>query len=294
MNHLDALEAESIYILREVAAQFRKPALLFSGGKDSTVIVHLAKLAFHPDRIPFPLVHVDTEHNFAETIEFRDKLARDLGAKLIVRSVGETIKQGKAQEINGSRNAIQSVTLLDTIAEFGFDGVIGGARRDEEKARAKERIFSFRNEFGQWEPRDQRPELWNLFNGRVKPGEHMRVFPLSNWTELDIWHYIQREQIELPSVYFSHRRACRKMGTGMLLADSTITEVLGGESIGERMVRCRTVGDLTCTGLVESTVTDIDGVIREILASKVTERGSRADDRVTESAMEDRKKRGYF
>ncbi|MFI5362539.1 MAG: sulfate adenylyltransferase subunit CysD [Elusimicrobiota bacterium] len=297
MNQLRELEAEAIYILREAGAQARRPCLLFSGGKDSTCIAHLAAKAFRPGRFPFPLLHVDTGHNFPETLEFRDWLAAELGEELLVRRVQDSIDQGRAVEPSNprtGRNALQSVTLLDAIAELKFDAVIGGARRDEEKARAKERIFSFRDEFGQWEPRTQRPELWNLYNGRVRPGEHMRVFPLSNWTELDIWAYIQEEGITLPSIYFSHARRCVRRADGSLLASCAHVRPDSGESEAHLKVRCRTVGDMTCTGLVESEAATIDEVIGEIVAATTSERGSRLDDKLSETAMEDRKRQGYF
>jgi sulfate adenylyltransferase subunit 2 len=297
MNHLRELEAESIYILREAAAQARRPCLLFSGGKDSTCIAHLAAKAFRPGRFPFPMLHVDTGQNFPETLEFRDRLARELGEELIVRSVQDSIDRGRAVDPANprtGRNALQSVTLLDAIAELKFDAVIGGARRDEEKARAKERVFSFRNEFGQWEPRAQRPELWNLYNGRVLPGEHMRVFPLSNWTELDIWAYIQEESIPLPTIYFSHERSCVRREDGGLLASCEAVRPAQAEREERLWVRCRTVGDMTCTGLVESRAATIDAVIGEIVAATTSERGTRMDDKVSDSAMEDRKRQGYF
>ena len=297
MSQLRELEAEAIYILREAGAQAQRPCLLFSGGKDSTCIAHLAAKAFRPGRFPFPLLHVDTGHNFPETLEFRDWLAAELGEELLIRRVQDSIDQGRAVDPPNprtGRNALQSVTLLDAIAELKLDAVIGGARRDEEKARAKERIFSFRDEFGQWEPRTQRPELWNLFNGRVRPGEHMRVFPLSNWTELDIWAYIQEERISLPSIYFSHERRCVRRADGSLLASCENVRPHSGESEARLKVRCRTVGDMTCTGLVESEAATIDEVIGEIVAATTSERGSRLDDKLSETAMEDRKRQGYF
>ena len=297
MSQLRELEAEAIYILREAGAQARRPCLLFSGGKDSTCIAHLAAKAFRPGRFPFPLLHVDTGHNFPETLAFRDWLAAELGEELLVRRVQDSIDQGRAVDPPNprtGRNALQSVTLLDAIAELKLDAVIGGARRDEEKARAKERIFSFRDEFGQWEPRTQRPELWNLYNGRVRPGEHMRVFPLSNWTELDIWAYIQEERIPLPSIYFSHERSCVRRADGSLLAACDNVRPDSGESEARLKVRCRTVGDMTCTGLVESEAATIDEVIGEIIAATTSERGSRLDDKISETAMEDRKRQGYF
>ena len=297
MSQLRELEAEAIYILREAGAQARRPCLLFSGGKDSTCIAHLAVKAFWPGRFPFPMLHVDTGDNFPETLAFRDRFASELGEELLVRRVQDSIDQGRAVEPpdpRTGRNALQSVTLLDAIAELEFDAVIGGARRDEEKARAKERIFSFRDEFGQWEPRTQRPELWNLYNGRVRPGEHMRVFPLSNWTELDIWAYIQEEGISLPSIYFSHERRCVRRADGSLLASCVNVRPDAGESEAHLKVRCRTVGDMTCTGLVESGAATIDEIIGEIVAATTSERGARLDDKVSETAMEDRKRQGYF
>ncbi|MEM6993257.1 MAG: sulfate adenylyltransferase subunit CysD [Myxococcota bacterium] len=296
LDHLDQLEAEAIFTIREVAAQFENGAILFSGGKDSILCVHLAAKAFWPSNIPFPLVHIDTGHNFAETIAFRDATVARLGVRLVVGSVQASIDAGKAEEETGvgaSRNGLQSITLLDTIEEHGFDACIGGARRDEEKARAKERFFSHRDEFGQWDPKNQRPELWTLFNGACKPGENFRVFPLSNWTELDVWQYIQRERLELPSLYFAHEREVFER-QGMLLA---VTDFLGPtdkETVATRKVRFRTIGDATCTGAVESEAADVDDIIAEVAAARVTERGGRADDRRSEAAMEDRKKQGYF
>lgn len=296
LTHLTQLEHEAIFVLREVAAQFERTALLFSGGKDSIVLARLAQKAFWPARIPFPLVHIDTGHNFAEAIEYRDWFAEDMGARLIVRTVEDSIKAGRCQEEKGpnpSRNGLQTVTLLDTIEEFKFDACLGGARRDEEKARAKERFFSHRDEFGQWDPKNQRPELWNLFNGRKQLGEHFRVFPLSNWTEMDVWQYIARENLKLPSLYFSHRRKIVNRG-GVLLAESPFNTLLDGEVYEERVVRFRTVGDATCTGAVESPAATLADIIQEVAAARVTERGARADDKRSESAMEDRKKAGYF
>jgi sulfate adenylyltransferase subunit 2 len=296
LTHLAQLEHEAIFIMREVAAQFERPALLFSGGKDSIVMVRLAQKAFAPAKIPFPLVHIDTGHNFSEAIEFRDWLAKDLGARLIVRYVEDSIKAGRAVEekgLNPSRNGLQTVTLLDTIEELKFDACLGGARRDEEKARAKERFFSHRDEFGQWDPKNQRPELWNLFNGRKNHGEHFRVFPLSNWTEMDIWQYITRENIPLPQLYFSHKREIVNRG-GTLLANTPFITLLPGEKFEERIVRFRTVGDATCTGAVESTASTLADIIQEVAAARQTERGTRADDKRSETAMEDRKKAGYF
>ncbi|MDR0353499.1 MAG: sulfate adenylyltransferase subunit CysD [Opitutaceae bacterium] len=296
LAHLAHLEHEAIYVLREVAAQFERPALLFSGGKDSIVMVRLAQKAFAPARTPFPLVHIDTGHNFVETLAFRDRLVRDTGARLIVRRVADSIAAGRATEEKGpnpSRNALQTVTLLDTIEEFKFDACLGGARRDEEKARAKERFFSHRDEFGQWDPKNQRPELWNLFNGRKHPGEHFRVFPLSNWTEMDIWQYIARERLAIPALYFSHEREVVDRD-GVLLANTPHITLLPGERFERRRVRFRTVGDATCTGAVESPAATLAGIIQEVAAARVTERGARADDKRSETAMEDRKKAGYF
>ncbi len=296
LTHLAQLEHEAIFIMREVAAQFERPALLFSGGKDSIVMVRLAQKAFAPARVPFPLVHVDTGHNFPETIEFRDRLVANTGARLIVRHVEDSIKAGRAQEEKGpnpSRNGLQTVTLLDAIEEFKFDACLGGARRDEEKARAKERFFSHRDEFGQWDPKNQRPELWNLFNGRKQQGEHFRVFPLSNWTEMDVWQYIAREQLDIPSIYFAHEREVVNRG-GVLLANTPFITLLNGEAYTRRQVRFRTVGDATCTGAVESPAATLAEIIQEVASARVTERGARADDRRSETAMEDRKKAGYF
>jgi len=296
MTHLEELEAESIYILRETAAQFDKPVLLFSGGKDSIVMTHLAQKAFWPAAIPFPLMHIDTGHNFEETLSFRDNLAKELNAELIVRYVQTSIDEGKAAEETGpfaSRNALQTITLLDSIAEFQFDAALGGARRDEEKARAKERFFSHRNAFGQWDPKNQRPELWNIFNAEKKFGEHFRVFPLSNWTELDIWNYIKERNIELPSLYFSHDREVFER-RGSLLASSEFLPLQPNEVVTTKQVRFRTIGDITCTGAVESIANSIDDIISEIATSDVTERGTRSDDARSETAMEDRKKQGYF
>ncbi len=296
LNHLKQLEAEAIFIMREVAAQFEKPALLFSGGKDSICLVRLAQKAFFPAKIPFPLVHVDTGHNFPETIEFRDYLANKVGAKLIVRNVQDSIDRGTAQEEKGpnpSRNGLQTVTLLETIEEFKFDACFGGARRDEEKARAKERFFSHRDEFGQWDPKNQRPELWNLFNGRKAVGEGFRIFPISNWTEMDVWQYILAEEIEIPSIYFTHKReVVRRDNT--LYAKSDFITLMGDEKYEEMIVRFRTVGDMTCTGAVESTADSLEEVIQEVASARQTERGTRADDKRSEAAMEDRKKQGYF
>lgn len=296
LTHLQQLESEAIFIMREVASQFEKPVLLFSGGKDSIVMVRLAQKAFWPAKIPFPLMHIDTGHNFPETIDFRDRLVEELGAKLIVRYVQDSIDQGKAVEEKGpnpSRNGLQTITLLDAIEELKFDAAFGGARRDEEKARAKERFFSHRDEFGQWDPRNQRPELWNLFNGKKTLGEHFRVFPLSNWTEMDVWQYIAAENLEIPKIYFSHQREVVKRD-GVLLAKSEFITLLEGEHYEERQIRFRTVGDMTCTGSVESPATTIEAIIQEVASAKVTERGARADDKRSEAAMEDRKKQGYF
>jgi len=296
MDYLDQLEAEAIYILREVAGQFEKPALLFSGGKDSITLVHLAEKAFRPGRFPFPLVHIDTGHNFPETIEFRDRLVERIGERLIVGYVQDSIDAGKVVEQRGknaSRNALQTVTLLDTIAANGFDACIGGARRDEEKARAKEWIFSVRDEFGQWDPKRQRPEIWNIYNGRIHPGENVRVFPISNWTELDVWNYIRREGIELPSIYFSHERDVITRH-GQYMAASEYLNMDHEDVVERHKVRFRTVGDITCTAAVLSEAYHIDDIISEITLSKVSERGARMDDKVSEAAMEDRKKGGYF
>jgi len=296
LSHLDQLEHEAIFVLREVAAQFQRPALLFSGGKDSTVLHWLARKAFRPARPPFPLLHIDTGHNFPETLAFRDELVAQSGARLVVRRVEDSIRLGRVHEERGrnaSRNALQTITLLDAIAEFKFDAAVGGGRRDEEKARAKERFFSHRDEFGQWDPKRQRPELWHLFNGRHHPGEHFRVFPLSNWTELDVWAYIERERIPLPPLYFAHERPVVER-EGTLLAASDFLPPRPGETPVTRRVRFRTVGDLTCTGAVMSTATTIAEIIAEITLARTTERGTRADDRRSETAMEDRKQAGYF
>jgi sulfate adenylyltransferase subunit 2 len=296
LSHLDQLEAEAIYVLRETAAQFRKPALLFSGGKDSIVMAHLAKKAFWPAKLPFPLVHIDTGHNFTETITYRDEFVANLGADLVVGSVQESIDTGRVIEekgINASRNKLQTVTLLDTIEANQYDACLGGGRRDEEKARAKERFFSHRDEFGQWDPKNQRPELWNLFNGRKHEGEHFRVFPLSNFTEMDVWLYIQREQIPLPSLYFAHEREVF-IRNGSLLAVTDFLSAQPTETVERKMVRFRTIGDATCTGAVESRAATLEDVIAEVAASRQTERGTRADDKRSETAMEDRKREGYF
>ena len=297
LNYLEQLEAESIYMMREVAAQFEKPALLFSGGKDSITLVQLAIKAFAPMKIPFPLVHIDTGHNFPEALEYRDRLAKEIGAELIVRKVEDTIKAKGLTEPKGkfaSRNWLQTHTLLDTIEEFGFDACIGGARRDEEKARAKERFFSVRDEFGQWDPKLQRPELWNIYNGRIHKGENVRVFPISNWTELDVWSYIQSEKVELPSIYFAHQRDVIEH-EGQLIAVSDHITIDENDVIINKKVRYRTVGDMTCTAAVESNAATLEEVVNEITASRISERGeTRIDDKVTEAAMEDRKKGGYF
>jgi sulfate adenylyltransferase subunit 2 len=297
LDYLDQLEAEAIYILREVAGQFERPALLFSGGKDSITLVHLALKAFRPGKFPFPLVHIDTGHNFPEALEFRDQLAEQIGEKLIVRKVEDTIEAKGLKETTGklaSRNALQTFTLLDTIEEFEFDACIGGARRDEEKARAKERVFSIRDEFGGWDPKRQRPELWNIYNGKIHKGENVRVFPISNWTELDVWNYIRREKIDLPSIYFSHEREILEY-EGQLIATSEFIRVDEEDVISIKKVRYRTVGDMTCTAAVESTASNIDDIISEITATRISERGeTRIDDRISEAAMEDRKVNGYF
>lgn len=297
LNYLEQLEAESIYIFREVAAQFERPALLFSGGKDSITLVQLARKAFAPGKFPFPLVHIDTGHNFPEALEYRDWLAKEVGAELIVRKVEDTIKAKNLTEPKGkfaSRNWLQTYTLLDTIEEFKFDACIGGARRDEEKARAKERIFSVRNDFGEWEPKLQRPELWNIYNGRIHKGENVRVFPISNWTELDVWNYIKSENIPLPSIYFSHEREVL-IHDGQLIAVSPFITIDETDVIVKKKVRYRTVGDMTCTAAVESEANTLDEVVNEIKATRISERGeTRIDDKVTEAAMEDRKKGGYF
>ena len=296
LTHLEQLESEAIFILRETAAQFERPGLLFSGGKDSIVMAHLASKAFSPARIPFPFVHVDTGHNFPETIDFRDQFIEKLGVELIVGSVQDSINRGTAVEETGrnaSRNALQSVTLLETIDKESLDACLGGGRRDEEKARAKERFFSHRDAFGQWDPKNQRPELWNLFNGRKNPGENFRVFPLSNWTEMDIWQYTKLENIELPGLYFAHDREVFERN-GSLLAVTDFISLQDQEEVSTKTVRFRTIGDATCTGAVESQADSLDAVITEVAASRITERGSRADDRRSEAAMEDRKKQGYF
>jgi sulfate adenylyltransferase subunit 2 len=297
ISHLGALESEAIHVIREVAAELERGVLLFSGGKDSAVLLHLARKAFHPAALPFPVMHVDTGHNFPEVLEYRDQLVGEIGAELIVASVQDSIDSGRVVEETGpraSRNRLQSVTLLDAIEEHGFKAAFGGARRDEERARAKERILSFRDDFGQWDPKVQRPELWNVYNGYVKPGEHVRVFPLSNWTELEVWEYIRAERLELPSIYFSHEREVFRRD-GMLYAVSNFLELLPDEEPFTESVRFRTVGDMSCTGAVASRAATLDAVVAEIAATRVTERGeTRADDRISEAAMEDRKKEGYF
>jgi sulfate adenylyltransferase subunit 2 len=296
LSALRELESESIHILREVAAQFENPVLLFSGGKDSIIASWLAHKAFHPAKVPFALLHVDTGHNFPETIEYRDKWVERIGARLIVRYVQDSIDSGRVVEeqgIHASRNALQTVTLVDAINELRVDCAIGGGRRDEEKARAKERVFSHRDEFSQWDPKNQRPELWDLYNGKRAPGEHFRVFPISNWTELDVWRYLQAEGIEMPSLYFTHVRPVVRRGD-VLLAASEHVKLQPGETVEDRVVRFRTIGDMTCTGAVESRADSLDAIIAEVAAARVTERGTRADDRRSEAAMEDRKKAGYF
>ena len=297
LSHLDALESEAIHIMREVAAELERPVLLFSGGKDSIVLLRLAEKAFRPGRFPFPLMHVDTGHNFPEAIEFRDRRVGELGERLVVASVQESIDKGRVVEQTGpraSRNQLQTTTLLDAMTEHRFDAAIGGARRDEERSRAKERIFSFRDDFGQWDPRAQRPELWNIYNGRIRKGEQVRVFPISNWTELDVWQYVARERLELPAIYFSHQREVFERD-GMLYAASEFVERYPHEEPFEEWVRFRTVGDMSCTGGVRSRASTIEDVVREIAATRVTERGeTRADDKVSEAAMEDRKRLGYF
>ena len=296
LSHLKELESESIFVLREVAAQFERPVLLFSGGKDSIVVSHLARKAFWPAKIPFPLMHIDTGHNFTETIQYRDQWVKELGAKLIVKSVQDSIDAGRVREETGpraSRNALQTVTLVDAIEELGFDCAIGGARRDEEKARAKERFFSHRDDFSQWDPKNQRPELWNLFNGRKNIGEHFRVFPISNWTEMDVWQYILQENIELPTLYFTHQRPVFQRD-GMLLAQTEFLVPRADEHLVDMQVRFRTVGDATCTGAVESPASSVEDIIQEVASARTTERGARADDKRSEAAMEDRKKAGYF
>jgi sulfate adenylyltransferase subunit 2 len=297
LTHLRTLEAEAVHVMREVAAEFEHPVLLFSGGKDSIVLLRLAEKAFRPGSFPFPVMHVDTGHNFPEALEFRDRRMAEIGERLIVASVEESIRAGRVADETGpraSRNGLQTVTLLDAIAEHGFDAAFGGARRDEERARAKERILSFRNEFGQWEPQSQRPEVWSLYNGRIRKGEHARVFPISNWTELDVWQYIAEEALEVPSIYFAHEREVFSRD-GMLYAVSPFVQLMDGERPFNATVRYRTVGDMSCTGAVESAAATIEAVVAEIAATEITERGqTRADDKVTEAAMEDRKRQGYF
>ena len=296
MNTLDQLESEAIYVIREVAAQFERPVMLFSGGKDSIVMSHLARKAFHPGKIPFPLMHIDTGHNFAETLAYRDRWIAELGVSLIVRTVEASIRAGRVKEEDGpnpSRNAAQTVTLLDAMQEFRFDCAMGGARRDEEKARAKERFFSFRDRFGQWDPKNQRPELWNIFNGLHRPGEHIRAFPISNWTELDVWQYLEREQVPLPELYFTHEREVVQRD-GVILAIGPYNQPVDGETVEKLSVRFRTIGDMTCTGATVSEAKRIADIVNEVAATRVTERGGRADDKRSEAAMEDRKKQGYF
>ena len=296
LTHLKVLESEAIFIIREVAAQFEKPVMLFSGGKDSIIMFHLARKAFFPDKIPFPLMHIDTGHNFPETINFRDKLIEETGEKLIIKLVQESIDNGTAIEesgLNPSRNGLQTVTLLEGIESGNYDCALGGARRDEEKARAKERFFSHRDEFGQWDPKNQRPELWNLFNGKKNQGEHFRVFPISNWTEMDVWQYILDEKIEIPSLYFAHKRHVVNRD-GVLLSKCEHISLKNNEEWQEKTVRCRTIGDMTCTGVSESQASTIEEIIGEVATTRVTERGGRADDKRSEAAMEDRKKEGYF
>jgi sulfate adenylyltransferase subunit 2 len=296
VSHLDALEAESIFIMREVAAEFERPALLFSGGKDSIVMLRLAEKAFRPAKLPFPLMHIDTGHNFPEVLEFRDRRVAEMGERLIVSSVQESIDKGRVKEEPGepSRNRLQTTTLLDGITEHGFDAVFGGARRDEEKARAKERVFSLRDEFGQWEPRSQRPELWSLYNGRLRKGQHMRIFPISNWTEMDIWQYIEREKAEVPSIYFSHKRDVFRRDN-MWLSTGPFLKSGADEAVEHMTVRYRTVGDMTCTGAVSSSAATVKEIIDEVAAARITERGAtRADDNFSETSMEDRKREGYF
>lgn len=295
VSHLDALEAESVFVMREVVAEFERPVLLFSGGKDSIVMLHLAAKAFHPGRVPFPVMHIDTGHNFPEVLKYRDERVQELGVHLIVASVPEALARGLVHEpANGSRNRIQTPVLLDAVEKYRFDALFGGARRDEEKARAKERMFSFRDEFGQWDPKNQRPELWSLYNGRHHPGESIRVFPLSNWTELDIWHYIERDQIPLPPIYYAHDREVVER-EGMLYAVNEFIAARAGETVTKTRVRYRTVGDATCTAAVPSDADTVAKVIDEVAATRITERGAtRGDDKVSEAAMEDRKREGYF
>lgn len=296
LTHLKELESEAIFIIREVAAQLERPVMLFSGGKDSIIMFHLARKAFYPGKIPFPLMHVDTGHNFPETIRFRDQLMEETGEKIIVKYVQDSINKGTAIEEKGpnaSRNGLQTTTLLEGLEEGKYDAALGGARRDEEKARAKERFFSHRDDFGQWDPKNQRPELWNIFNGRKHLGEHFRVFPISNWTEMDVWQYILHEKIALPSLYFAHRREVIDRD-GVLLAKSEFLNLKEGERYEEKLVRCRTIGDMTCTGVSESEANSLEDIIEEVASTRITERGGRADDKRSEAAMEDRKKAGYF
>jgi len=296
LNHLEELESESIFILREVAAQFENPVILFSGGKDSILMVYLAVKAFHPARVPFPFLHIDTGHNFPETMEYRDWLVEKYNLRLIVGSVQKAIDEGRIKEekgFNASRNALQTFVLLDELEKGKFDAALGGGRRDEEKARAKERFFSHRDEFGQWDPKNQRPELWNLFNGKKHFGEHFRVFPISNWTELDVWNYLAAENFPLPNLYFAHKRNVFERD-GMLLADNTYINKRPEEKVFEELIRCRTIGDMTCTGVWRSSASSMDEIIAEVATSRITERGGRADDKRSETAMEDRKKQGYF
>jgi sulfate adenylyltransferase subunit 2 len=297
LSHIRELEAEAIFVIREVVSQFEKPALLFSGGKDSIVLSHLAKKAFYPSRIPFPLIHIDTGHNFEETLKFRDKLVEKVNAQLIIGSVQDSIDKGRVREetcANASRNALQTVTLLDTIETYKIDAAMGGARRDEEKARAKERFFSHRDEFGQWDPKNQRPELWNLFNGKKQMGEHFRIFPISNWTEMDVWQYILLEKIELPSLYFSHYRDCIVRDGVILAWHEDMMKLRGNEEIVNMRIRFRTCGDLPITGAIESDADTLEMVIQEVASTRTTERGTRADDKRSETSMEDRKRSGYF
>jgi sulfate adenylyltransferase subunit 2 len=297
LSHLRELEAEAIFVIREVVSQFERPALLFSGGKDSIILTHLARKAFYPAKIPFPLIHIDTGHNFPETIEYRDALVERLGAQLIVGSVQESIDTGRVREetgSNASRNALQTITLLDALEKYKVDAAMGGARRDEEKARAKERFFSHRDEFGQWDPKNQRPELWNIFNGKKNMGEHFRVFPISNWTEMDVWQYILLEKIELPTLYFSHDRACIVRDGVILAYDPDLTPLRANETVVTKRIRFRTCGDLPITGAVESDADNLEKVIQEVATTRTTERGTRADDKRSETSMEDRKKSGYF
>lgn len=296
INHLKELEAESIFVIREVAAQFENPVMLFSGGKDSIVMFHLARKAFWPAKVPFPLMHIDTGHNFPETIEYRDRVMKETGTKCVVALVQDSIDQGRVVEekgVNASRNKLQTTTLLDAIESNKFDAAMGGGRRDEEKARAKERFFSHRDEFGQWDPKNQRPELWNLFNGRKNMGEHFRVFPISNWTEMDVWQYIYMEKIELPNLYFTHKREVFNRD-GVWMANEPCMQLKENETIEVKDVRCRTIGDVTCTGLTLSKANTLEDIIQEVAATRTTERGGRADDKRSESAMEDRKREGYF